>query len=151
VKLGKCIFCTPQAEYFGLIVGEGQILMDPVKLTAINDWKSPTLVSAIHSFMDFCNFYRKFIPNFSNIIQPLLSLTKKNAGWQWLPNHKASFLTLKEAFLKCPVLCYPDMDLPFFVMTDAFLIASGAVLMQKDGNGDLHPCAYYLKTFASAE
>ena len=30
-------------------------------------------------------------------------------------------------------------------------MASGAVLMQKDGNGDLHPCAYYSKTFAPAE
>jgi len=36
-------------------------------------------------------------------------------------------------------------------MTDASLVASGAVLMQKDGNGDLHPCAYYSKTFALAE
>jgi len=72
-------------------------------------------------------------------------------AWQWLPNHASSFQTLKEAFLKCPVLHYPNMDLPFFVMTDASLVASGAVLMQKDGNGDLHPCAYYLKPFAPAE
>jgi len=37
VKLEKCIFCAPQAKYLGLIVGEDQILMDPVKLTAINE------------------------------------------------------------------------------------------------------------------
>jgi len=60
-------------------------------------------------------------------------------------------LKLKEAFLKRLVLHYPDTDLPFFVMTNASLVASGAVLMQKDGNGDLHPCAYYSKTFAPAE
>ena len=151
VKLEKCIFCAPQAEYLGLIVGEGQISMDPVKLTAINDWTPPCSVSAVRSFMGFCNFYQKFIPNFSNIIQPLLSLTKKNAAWQWLPDHAASFQTLKDAFLKRPVLHYPDTDLPFFVMTDASLVASGAVLMQKDGNGDLHPCTYYSKMFALAE
>ena len=58
---------------------------------------------------------------------------------------------LKDAFLKRLVLCYPDMDLPFFVMTDASLVASGAILMQKDGNGDLHPCTYYSKTFTPAE
>ena len=125
--------------------------MDPVKLTAINEWRSPTSVSAVCSFMGFCNFYRKFIPDFSNIVQPLISLTKKNAAWQWLPDCESSFLKLKEAFLKRLVLCYPDTDLPFFVMMDASLVASGAVLMQKDGNGDLHPCAYYFKTFAPAE
>ena len=91
IKVKKCIFCTSQAEYLGLIVGEGQISMDPVKLRAINNWNSPTSVSAVCSFMGFCNFYCKFIPDFSNIIQPLLSLMKKNAAWQWLPNHETSF------------------------------------------------------------
>jgi len=151
VKLEKCIFCTPQAEYLRLIVGEGQILMDPVKLMAINDWAPPFSISAVCSFMGFCNFYQKFIPDFSNIVQPLLSLTKKNMAWLWLPDHASFFAMLKEAFLKCPVLCYPDTDLPFFVMTDASLVALDAVLMQKDGNGDLHPCTYYLKTFALAK
>jgi len=74
--------------------------MDPVELTAINEWRSPTSVSAVHSFMGFCNFYRKFIPDFSNIVQPLISLTKKNAAWQWLLDCESSFSKLKEAFLK---------------------------------------------------
>jgi len=151
VKLEKCIFCTPQAEYLGLIVGEGRISMDSVKLTAINHWKPPTSVSAVRSFMGFCNFYHKFIPDFSNIVQPLLSLTKNNMAWLWLPDHASSFQMLKNAFLKQPVLRYSDMDLLFFVMTDASLVASGAILMQKDGNGDLHPCTYYSKTFTPAE
>jgi len=61
------------------------------------------------------------------------------------------FPGIEGGFSKCSVLHYPDTDLPFFVMTDALLVASRAVLMQKDGNRDLHPCAYYSKTFAPAE
>ena len=68
VKLEKCIFCTPQAEYLGLIIGKGQISMDPVKLMAINKWAPPHSVSTVCSFMGFCNFYRKFIPDFFNIV-----------------------------------------------------------------------------------
>ena len=45
----------------------------------------------------------------------------------------------------------PDTTKPFFVMTDASLTASGGVLMQKDFNGDLHPCAYHSATFAPAK
>jgi len=41
--------------------------------------------------------------------------------------------------------------LSFFVMTDPLLLASGSVLMQKDGNGDLHPCIDYSKTFTLAQ
>jgi len=77
IKLEQCIFCAPEAEYLGLIVGEGQISMDPVKLMAINDWTSPKSISAVHSFMGFCNFYCKFIPDFSNIVQPLSEKEKR--------------------------------------------------------------------------
>ena len=36
-------------------------------------------------------------------------------------------------------------------MTDTSLLAAGAVLMQSDATGDLHPCAYFSKTFSLAE
>ena len=36
-------------------------------------------------------------------------------------------------------------------MTDASLLASGGVLMQRDDNGDLHPCTYLSQTFSPAE
>ena len=36
-------------------------------------------------------------------------------------------------------------------MSDAFLLTVGAVLMQKDTNGDLYPCTYFSKTFSPAE
>ena len=44
-----------------------------------------------------------------------------------------------------------DTTKPFFVMTNACLTASGGVLMQKDANGDFHPCAYHSATFSPAE
>ena len=43
------------------------------------------------------------------------------------------------------------MTKPFFVMTDASLTASGGILMQKDSNGDLHPCTYHSATFSPTE
>ena len=36
-------------------------------------------------------------------------------------------------------------------MTDASLLAAGAVLMQADENSDLHPCTYFSCTFSSAQ
>ena len=44
-----------------------------------------------------------------------------------------------------------DTTKPFFVMTNASLTASGGILMQKDSNGDLHPCAYHSATFSPAK
>jgi hypothetical protein len=36
-------------------------------------------------------------------------------------------------------------------MTDAFLLAAGTILLQEDTNTDLHPCAYFSKTFIATE
>ena len=49
------------------------------------------------------------------------------------------------------MLHLPNVDRPFIVMTDASLLASGGILMQRDGNGDLHPCAYLSQTFSPAK
>ena len=58
-----------------MIIGQGKVEMDGRKLEAIQNWKPPTLVKAVWSFMGFVNFYCKFIPNFSNIVAPLNLLT----------------------------------------------------------------------------
>ena len=44
-----------------------------------------------------------------------------------------------------------DTTNPFFVMTDASLTATRGIPMQKDSNGDLHPCACHSATFSPAE
>ena len=54
-----------------MIIGQEKIEMDSVKLSAIKEWKPPTSVKGVHSFLGFANFYRKFIPNFSHVVAPL--------------------------------------------------------------------------------
>jgi len=45
----------------------------------------------------------------------------------------------------------PDTTLPFTIETDASKYASGAVLLQLDTNGDIHPCRYLSKSFNETE
>ena len=125
--------------------------MDPTKLKAIEQWEPPTLVKAVRSFIGFCNFYQKFIPNFSALARPLHDLTKKGITFQWGKEQDDAFIKLKEMFLSAPVIKMPDTTKLFFIMTDASLTACGGVLMQKDSNGDLHPCACHSATFSPAE
>ena len=65
LKLAKCTFDQTEVEYLGLIVKDEEVLMDPTKLKAMEQWEPPTSVKAVRSFIRFCNFYQKFIPNFS--------------------------------------------------------------------------------------
>jgi len=54
----KCSFNQTSVEYLGLIILEGEIRMDPVKLKAIQDWPLPRTVKEVQKFLGFCNFYR---------------------------------------------------------------------------------------------
>ena len=151
LKLAKCAFDQTEVEYLRLIVKNGEVLMDPTKLKAIKQWEPPKSVQAVRSFIRFCNFYQKFIPNFSALVRQLHNLTKKGVIFQWGKEQDNVFVKLKEMFLSTPVIKMPDTTKPFFIMINASLTASGGVLMQKDSNGDLHPCAYHSATFSLAE
>ena len=139
MKLSKTIFNAPQMEFLGMIIGQGKVEMDRKKPEAIRNWKPPTSVKAVRSFTRFANFYRKFIPNFSDIIAPLNLLTQKNEPWSWTPLQQRAFDRLKNIFSSAPVLQIPDVVCPFSIMTDTSLLAAGAVLLQMDTNKDLHP------------
>ena len=125
--------------------------MDSIKLSAIKEWKPPTSVKGVRSFLGFANFYCKFIPNFSHVVAPLNLLTRKDQPWAWTDLQQRAFETLKSAFSSGPVLSIPDVTRPFSIMTDASLFAMGAILLQSDTNGDLHPCAYFSRTFLPAK
>ena len=73
----------PCMEFLGMIIGQGEIKMDEKKLEAIKEWKPPTSVKGIQLFIGFTHFYRNFIPDFSNIIAPLILLTYKGESWAW--------------------------------------------------------------------
>ena len=150
IKLSKCIFNAPCMEFLGMIIRQGEIKMDK-KLEAIKEWKPSTSVKGLQSFTGFTNFYRKFIPDFSNIVAPLNLLTCKGEPWIWMQLQQEAFKWLKHIFSSTPVLWIPDVTWPFFIMTDASLLAAGAVLMQADENSDLHSCAYFSCTFSSAQ
>jgi hypothetical protein len=56
--------------------------MDPVKIEGVSKWPEPTAVKEVQSSIGFCNFYRRFIQDFSDTATPLYDLTKKTTAWK---------------------------------------------------------------------
>lgn len=65
--------------------------------------------------------------------------------------YQRAFEDLKVLFAREPVLLHPNPDLLFIVKADASAIAVGAVLLQNNGQGTLHPCAYISRKLADTE
>ena len=74
LKPKKCEFNKRQIEYLGMIIEEGKISMDSVKLKGIQDWPIPNTVKEVQSFLGFGNYYRKFINKYLELALPLNGL-----------------------------------------------------------------------------
>jgi hypothetical protein len=61
LKASKCEFHTYRTEYLGYIITPTGISMDPEKVKAVEEWKEPTNVKGVQSFLGFANFYSRFI------------------------------------------------------------------------------------------
>src|SRR5271170_6849872 len=96
LKAKKCEFDKPKLEYLGLVVKEGKISTDPIKVKGFADWPIPTNVKEVRSFLGFGNFYRKFIGKFSTLAEPLNNLLEKNIIFQWTIQCQESFDKLKQ-------------------------------------------------------
>jgi RNase H-like domain found in reverse transcriptase/Reverse transcriptase (RNA-dependent DNA polymerase)/Integrase zinc binding domain len=151
LKAKKCKFCQTRIECLGMIIEEGKISMDTVKLGGIRDWPVPTMLKQTRSFLGFGNFYWKFISHYSKLAQPLNDLMKKDEKFEWTTDCQKAFDTMKKWFMEEPVLLMPDQSKPFQIESDTSKVATGAVLTQLDSNGDQHPVAFLSKTFSETE
>jgi len=125
--------------------------MDEEKIQTIKEWKEPTNVKGIQSFLSFANFYRCFIRDYSKITTPLSSLTRKEKGWEWNDKQQEAFETLKKAMIMEPILQHFDLERPVTIETDASDYAIGAICSQPDEKGILHPVAYYSRKLKDPE
>ena len=93
--------------------------MDPAKVKVVRKWPRPTKVIEEQQFIDFVQYVRKFIKNFSAIAAPLTNLIKGSQAFKWSEIEQHAFDQLKEAVCSQPLLKLPDFTRPFEIHTDA--------------------------------
>src|SRR6201986_2518894 len=150
LKPEKCDFEQNSVEYLGMIIGQNTITMDPKKIKAVEAWPIPTKKRDLQSFIGFCNFYRRFIQDFSKIARPLHDLTKLDVPFKWGDEQQESFDLLKKSIIEGPTLMIPIQDAPFRAEADSSDHALGGVLSQQV-EGKWKPVAFLSKSLNAAE
>ena len=105
-KLEKCQIYKTDVKYLGLIISPDGVRMDPEKVTAVLEWGSPHNLHNVCAFLGFANFYRRCILGYSNVVVPLVGLTKKGVCFEWDEECEVAFQELKRSFTLVPVLRY---------------------------------------------
>lgn len=152
IDIDKCEFEVQSTKYLGFIVEAGKgMRMDPAKVEAIIQWEPPTSVKSVQSFLGFANFYRTFIKGFSKLTAPLTALVRKDQTFHWTADADKAFEKLKQMFVSAPLLVRFDHERETIVETDASGWCVGGILLQRDDDGFLRPCAFYSKKMLPAE
>ena len=142
----KSLFCRKQLLYLGHTITPGKgISPNPAKVKAIEEMVEPKNKKEITTFLQSLSFYRRMIPLFNRLSEPL---RQKMNTKKWTPMTEIEsecFKQLKKSLIESPVLAIPDLDPdtnPFYVITDASKQGLGAILMQMGPDKKLHPLSY---------
>jgi hypothetical protein len=128
-KLKKCAFWLSEVAFLGHVINQHGIAVDPKNVAAVVEWKRPSSVSEIRSFLGLAGYYRRFVPNFSSITKPFTRLLEKGVLFIWSNDCKVSYQTLKNKLVNASILALPESGKRFTVYTNAFRIGLGCVLI----------------------
>lgn len=123
----KCRLFQPKVNYLGHVVSKEGVATNREKTAAVQQWKPPTTVREVRSFLGFAGYYRHFIPGFARVAAPLNALlagtaTKKDGPAQWTVDCQSAFDKLKRALVSAPILAYADFSKAFHLYTDAVCV-----------------------------
>jgi transposase InsO family protein/predicted aspartyl protease len=139
----KSEFNVTRTRYLGYILTTEGLEVDPDKVECLRDWKRPTTVTGIKSFLGFCGFYRQFIRNFGKIANPLSRLGRPSEPFVWTDDCDKAFEELKQHLLSIQRIYHFDPDLKSKLETDSSDGVIAGVHSQLHDDGKWYPIGFY--------
>lgn len=82
------------------MINKKGILPNLDNVTKILSCPVPKNVTDVRQLLGMGSYYRRFIKNFSNLVKPMVKLTKKDVPFVWSEECQTSFQALKEALVQ---------------------------------------------------
>ena len=84
LNAAKCVFCKSEVAYLWFLVNRDGTRPNPARIEPIKNYPVPRNLKALQRFRGTTSWYRRFIPNYVTIAEPLTNLTKKNQRYEYL-------------------------------------------------------------------
>jgi hypothetical protein len=156
INKAKSEFCQRRIKYLGFIISEKGWEIDPEKIDAILNYARPRTVRDARRFLGMLNFFRRFIPNLSELTAAISALTaepKKNKvkkRFVWTDEADIAFNKIKTILTSPPILAFPDFSQPFNLHIDASNTAVSGILTQGEEESE-NVISYFSKKLNSQQ
>lgn len=150
INKNKSCFGVEQVTYLGFVLSANGVSVDPERIRAIVNYPRPENKTEVQRFLGMVNFVAKFIPNRSNILQPINVLTG-SVEFVWEKIQENAFLKIKDILTKAPTLAFYDPSRQIIISSDASCYGIGACLFQVDSQGFRQVVSYISRTMTDTE
>lgn len=155
INVDKSEFGATSLTFLGHTVSPAGIAPLSTKCEAIQQFPKPSTQRQLKCFLGMVNYYHRFIPRCSALLQPLHAMVKpckrgQSISLTWTDDTNAAFLAAKEALADAATLSFPAPDAEVSLATDASDTGTGAVL-QQFVDGAWKPIAFCSQKFNKAE
>ncbi len=151
MNINKCKFHVQKIFFLRLLLFIEELKMNLRKVQAVVEWFTSTNLTQMQFFVDFCNFYQRFIKNFSKIVHSLIQLTQKEMIFEWNSACQTIFDHMKKWMTEVLILYHFDQNRETILETDSFNYVNNDILSQYDNKETLHLMIYYSKNLSLAE
>lgn len=147
----KCRFAYENTVFLGYAANKEGIRPTDAHIRAIKEYSMPTTYRKMRSCLGLFAFFRQWIKNYVRIAHPMQRLMREGVKFEIDDECRRAFEELKEKLITPPVLAIFDRSRETELHTDASAVGFGAVLMQRQGDGKMHPVYYYSKATSANE
>jgi len=151
INIDKYEFKIQKISFLELLIFINDLQMNSWKVDVIQSWEVSRSLTHVQIFIDFCNFYRWFIKNFSKIAWLMMQLIRKNYFFKWTEICQMIFEELKQQMMTALVLKHFNSIRKVILKTNFLNYVNDEVLSQYNDEDILHSVILYSKNMILAE
>ena len=151
MNIEKCEFFKKEIVFLDVILSINDLRMNSKKMKVIINWARFTNFKKIQVFVNFVNFYRRFIRDFSKKIRILIRMIKKFVKFEWIAKIEKVFNLFKKTMTKIFIFRHYDRIKQIILKIDSSDYVNAKVLFQYDDEEILHFVIFYSRNMISIE
>ena len=131
----KCAFGVSLGKFFGFLVHQRGIDLDPQTAKAITTLSLPTTLKELRSFVGKVSYLRRFIQSLAEILKPLMEQTKKGVTFVWCDQCQKAFKKISMILVNPHTMLAPLLDKPLLLYVADTKIVFGGTTSSGSGKG----------------